>query len=94
MNMKPLAMLAITSCVLSIAYVAPAMADETPARAAAPMPTATTPAQSMQTPATTDTVMQTASNENGAPAPGEANNAVANPADDGTPDTATGDDDY
>lgn len=86
MKMKSLAMLAISGALAaSFAYVAPAMADDT-----------SNNGQSMQAPS--DNGMQNNSSQNTGSSPSDNsmnnNSNSTSGSDEGSPDTATGDDDY
>lgn len=89
MKLKSLAILAMTGCIASAAYIAPAMADDANS------------AQSMQAPADNIGSVNTnqgadAMNNNSSQtdANGNSNGTNASGSDDASPDTATGDDDY
>lgn len=86
MKMKSLAMVAISGLIaaFSLAYVAPALADDT-----------SNP--SMQAPANTSQGTDTQNSNGSSPTDNSTNNGTDNNAagaDQGSPDTATGDDDY
>jgi len=92
MNMKSFAMLAMSGLlVTSFAYIAPAMADD-----------AGNNGQSMQQPTPSDNGMQdqNGGSQNGSSANQGSDNTMnndsgsSNSVDQGSPDTATGDDDY
>ncbi len=84
MKMKPFAMLAISSLVgVTLAYVTPAVADDAANGQAMQAPTDTQmPNSSMPMPSNNDNANANSNNNNN------------NNDDNGTPDTATGDDDY
>lgn len=84
MNMKPLAMLALSGLIaVSFAYTAPAMAQDT------------NNGSSMQAPSDNSGATDNNGGDNNSPSSNDNNGGSDNTtSDQGSPDTATGDDDY